>query len=164
MPVCTAGPIQARPPQEKDAPSSLRAPGSLPLSAELRQDAPGGYRQSQSGAQCVRQAALRSPAERARDTEPWPARGTQAGCQTETPRLHVSTVFRAVSGSSLLLVPRSSPATQADALTSEPPGKPIMRNAGLHEAQAGIKSAGRNINSLRYADDTTLTAILFLYF
>lgn len=111
MPVCTAGPIQARPPQEKDAPSSLRAPGSLPLSAELRQDAPGGYRQSQSGAQCVRQAALRSPAERARDTEPWPARGTQAGCQTETPRLHVSTVFRAVSGSSLLLVPRSSPAT-----------------------------------------------------
>ena len=51
-----------------------------------------------------------------------------------------------------------SPAFQADALTSEPPGKPIMRNAGLHEAQAGIKSAGRNINSLRYADDTTLTA------
>ena len=32
----------------------------------------------------------------------------------------------------------------------------IMRNAGLHEAQAGIKSAGRNINNLRYADDTTL--------
>ena len=51
-----------------------------------------------------------------------------------------------------------SPAFQADALTSEPPGKPTMRNAGLHEAQAGIKSAGRNINSLRYADDTTLTA------
>ena len=33
-----------------------------------------------------------------------------------------------------------------------------MRNAGLHEAQAGIKIAGRNINNLRYADDTTLTA------
>ena len=34
----------------------------------------------------------------------------------------------------------------------------IIRNAGLEEAQAGIKSAGRNINNLRYADDTTLTA------
>ena len=33
-----------------------------------------------------------------------------------------------------------------------------MRNAGLHEAQAGIKIAGGNINNLRYADDTTLTA------
>ena len=33
-----------------------------------------------------------------------------------------------------------------------------MRNAGLQEAQAGIKIAGRNINNLRYADDTTLTA------
>ena len=33
----------------------------------------------------------------------------------------------------------------------------IMRNAGLDEAQAGIKTAGRNINNLRYADDTTLT-------
>ena len=33
-----------------------------------------------------------------------------------------------------------------------------MRNAGLHEAQAGIKTAGRNINNLRYSDDTTLTA------
>jgi len=32
-----------------------------------------------------------------------------------------------------------------------------MRNAGLDEAQAGIKIAGRNINNLRYADDTTLT-------
>ena len=31
-----------------------------------------------------------------------------------------------------------------------------MRNAGLKEAQAGIKTAGRNINNLRYADDTTL--------
>ena len=31
-----------------------------------------------------------------------------------------------------------------------------MRNAGLEEAQAGIKPAGRNINDLRYADDTTL--------
>ena len=34
----------------------------------------------------------------------------------------------------------------------------IMRNAGLEEAQAGIKIAGRNINNLRYAEDTTLTA------
>ena len=33
-----------------------------------------------------------------------------------------------------------------------------MRNAGLDEAQAGIKTARRNINHLRYADDTTLTA------
>ena len=32
----------------------------------------------------------------------------------------------------------------------------IMRNAGLEETQAGIKIAGRNINNLRYADDTTL--------
>ena len=31
-----------------------------------------------------------------------------------------------------------------------------MRNAGLEKAQAGIKTAGRNINNLRYADDTTL--------
>ena len=34
----------------------------------------------------------------------------------------------------------------------------IMRNAGLDEAQTGIKIAGRNINNLRYADDTTLMA------
>ena len=34
----------------------------------------------------------------------------------------------------------------------------IMRNAGLAEAQAGIKVAGRNINNLRYAEDTTLMA------
>ena len=33
-----------------------------------------------------------------------------------------------------------------------------MRNAGLEEAEAGIKIAGRNINNLRYADDTTLMA------
>ena len=33
-----------------------------------------------------------------------------------------------------------------------------MRNTGLDEAQAGVKIAGRNINNLRYADDTTLTA------
>ena len=32
----------------------------------------------------------------------------------------------------------------------------IMRNAGLDEAQTGIKIAGRNVNNLRYADDTTL--------
>ena len=36
--------------------------------------------------------------------------------------------------------------------------KSIMRNAGLEEAQAGIKIAGRNINNLRYADDITLMA------
>ena len=36
--------------------------------------------------------------------------------------------------------------------------KYIMRNAGLEETQAGIKIAWRNINNLRYADDTTLTA------
>ena len=35
----------------------------------------------------------------------------------------------------------------------------IMRNAGLEEVKAGIKIAGRNINNLRYADDTTLTAV-----
>ena len=34
----------------------------------------------------------------------------------------------------------------------------IMRNAGLEEAQAGIKTAGRNVSNLRYADDTTLMA------
>ena len=34
----------------------------------------------------------------------------------------------------------------------------IMRNAGLEEAQAGIKIAGKNINKLRYSDDTTLMA------
>ena len=34
----------------------------------------------------------------------------------------------------------------------------VMRNAGLEEAQAGTKIAGRNINNLRYADDTTLMA------
>ena len=34
----------------------------------------------------------------------------------------------------------------------------IMRNAGLEEAQAGIRNAGRNINNLRYTDDTTLVA------
>ena len=34
----------------------------------------------------------------------------------------------------------------------------IVRDAGLEEAQAGIKTAGRNISNLRYADDTTLTA------
>ena len=48
-----------------------------------------------------------------------------------------------------------SPTLWADALPSEPPGKP---NAGLEEAQAGIKIAGRNINNLRYADDTTIMA------
>ena len=34
----------------------------------------------------------------------------------------------------------------------------IMRNAGLNEAQAGIKTAGRNTNNFRYSDDTTLIA------
>ena len=56
-----------------------------------------------------------------------------------------------------------SPTLQADALTSAPPGKPlyaeyIIRNAGEEEVQAGIKIAGRNINKLRYADDTNLMA------
>ena len=53
-----------------------------------------------------------------------------------------------------------SPALQAESLLSEPPGKPeyIMRNTGLEEAQAGIKIAARNINNLRYADDTTFMA------
>ena len=37
-------------------------------------------------------------------------------------------------------------------------GEYVMWNAGLDEAQAGIKIAGRNINNLRYADDTTLMA------
>ena len=37
-------------------------------------------------------------------------------------------------------------------------GEYIIRNAGLEEAQAGINIAGRNINHLRYADDTTLMA------
>ena len=37
-------------------------------------------------------------------------------------------------------------------------GEYIMRNAGLEEAQAGIKIAGRNISNLKYADDTTLMA------
>ena len=36
--------------------------------------------------------------------------------------------------------------------------KYIMRNTGLEETQAGVKIAGRNINNLRYADDTTLMA------
>ena len=40
----------------------------------------------------------------------------------------------------------------------KPNAEYIMRNAGLDEAQAGIKIAGRNINNLRYADDTTLMA------
>ena len=37
-------------------------------------------------------------------------------------------------------------------------GEHIMRNAGLEEAQAGIKIAGRSVNNLRYTDDTTLMA------
>ena len=50
-----------------------------------------------------------------------------------------------------------SPALEADALTSEPLGN-IMPNAGLHEAQTGVKIAERNINSFKHADDTTLMA------
>ena len=38
-----------------------------------------------------------------------------------------------------------------------------MRNAGLEEAQAGIKIARRNINNLRYAEDTTFLKILFYF-
>ena len=51
-----------------------------------------------------------------------------------------------------------SPALQTVALPSEPPAEYIMRNAGLEEAQAGIKIARQNINNLRYADDTILRA------
>ena len=56
-----------------------------------------------------------------------------------------------------------SPTLQTDSLLSEPPGKPYIQitsceMARLDEAQAGIKIAGRNINNLRYADDTTLLA------
>jgi len=42
--------------------------------------------------------------------------------------------------------------------TKPPPPEYIMRNTGLDEAQDGIKTAGRNISNLRYADDTTLMA------
>ena len=69
-----------------------------------------------------------------------------------------------------------SPALAVGFFTTEPPRKSqnvnlivyiffksdnaeyIIRNTGLEEAQAGIKTAGRNINNLRYADDTTLMA------
>ena len=43
-------------------------------------------------------------------------------------------------------------------LSNIPYAEYIKRNTGLEEAQAGIKTAGRNINNLRYADDTTLMA------
>ena len=46
---------------------------------------------------------------------------------------------------------------KADYLPSEPP-RYIMQNSGLDEPQSGIKIVGRNINNLRYADDTTLMA------
>ena len=52
--------------------------------------------------------------------------------------------------------PRSL-ALQVDSLPAEPQGKPLQ-NAGLDEALAGIKTAKRNINKLRYADDITLAA------
>ena len=64
-------------------------------------------------------------------------------------------------GSSQHIEP-GSPTWLADALPSEPPERSyaeyIMRNAGLGEAQAGIKIVARNINNLRYTDDTTLMA------
>ena len=50
-----------------------------------------------------------------------------------------------------------SPALQVDSLPAEPQGKPLQ-NAGLDEALAGIKTARRNTNNLRYKDDTTLMA------
>ena len=50
-----------------------------------------------------------------------------------------------------------SPALAGGFFSTEPL-EYIMRNAGLEEAQAGIEIAGRNINNLRYADDTTLMA------
>ena len=60
-------------------------------------------------------------------------------------------------------VPPASPALQADSLYAEPPeedlfAENVMWNAGLDELQAGIKTAGRNVNNLRYAGDTTLVA------
>ena len=51
-----------------------------------------------------------------------------------------------------------SPAFQADTLTSEPPGKYIIQNARLDETQAGIKTDGRIIKNLSYADNNTLMA------
>ena len=62
--------------------------------------------------------------------------------------------------------PRIKPGSltlRADSLPTKLSGEPldaeyIMQNAGLDEAQAGIKVAGRNINNLRYAIDTTLMA------
>ena len=64
-------------------------------------------------------------------------------------------------GSSQHIEP-GSPTWLADSLPSEPPERSyaeyIMRNAGLGEAQAGIKIARRNINSLIYAEDITLMA------
>ena len=55
-----------------------------------------------------------------------------------------------------------APALQANSLPLSHPGSPYaeftMQNAGLDESQAGIKISRRNINSLRYADDTTLMA------
>ena len=53
--------------------------------------------------------------------------------------------------------PRSS-ALQTDALHTKLLAEYIMRNAGLDEVQAGVKTVGRDINNLRYADDTTLMA------
>ena len=50
------------------------------------------------------------------------------------------------------------PGLLPEELTARKCLRDIMRNAGLEEAQAGIKIAGRNINNLRYADDTSLTA------
>ena len=57
-------------------------------------------------------------------------------------------------GKGVLLGCILSPCLYAENLFAEN----IMRNAGLEEAQAGIKISGRNINHLRYADDTTLMA------
>nr|XP_058909188.1 N-acetyl-beta-glucosaminyl-glycoprotein 4-beta-N-acetylgalactosaminyltransferase 1-like [Kogia breviceps] len=86
VPVCAAGPDQARPRSGKQTPHPRSAPPALPLSLELPRDPPPARcRRSPSGARRVRQAAMRSPAERARDPEPRPARGTPAGWSAGDP-------------------------------------------------------------------------------
>ena len=77
---------------------------------------------------------------------PWNSRGQNTG---------VGSLFLLQGSNSG--IESMSPALQADTLPAESQEK-AMRNAGLDEAQAGIKIARRNINNLRYADDTILMA------
>ncbi|XP_055280310.1 zinc finger protein 510-like, partial [Moschus berezovskii] len=58
----------------------------------------------------------------------------------------------------IIKLEQQAPWMSEEEFTSQCYPKYIMRNAGLEEEQAGIKIAGRNINNLRYADDTTLMA------